>query len=375
MRISVELKKFICSGALPQKDRLAQLLSDLADGKDDADALYAHARKVSLDAFRNKVFLRGLIEIGNVCRNDCYYCGIRRSNRNVRRYVLSAGEILEACRRGYAEGFRTFVLQGGENPALTDSILVPLVKDIKRYAPGCAVTLSLGERSHESYRILHEAGADRYLLRHESCDEEYFYRLHPRPVSEDLPGDSGVTNFSRRMAALGELKRIGYQTGTGFMVGTPGQTFEQLASELHFIRDFAPEMVGIGPFIPHPDTPFGGLSDTCWTAERKAVMTRILISFLRIMSPHLLIPSTTALNTISADGRYLGILAGANVIMPNISPDFARKSYTLYEGKVTDGGETSAATAMLERRLNDIGYEVDWSRGDYVPEMLPKNGR
>lgn len=361
----------IFSGKLPPKAGLAALLHRLSEDGPLAECLAERARSVSLGVFGNKVFLRGLVEVSNVCRNDCYYCGIRKSNGNIRRYTLAEEEILSCCSRGYRTGFRTFVLQGGENPALTDDFLCGLVRKLKEMFPDCAVTLSLGERGYGSFERLRHAGADRYLLRHESADEDYFYRLHPDPFgpmnqavnAEDM---SVTTNYPRRMASLRALKALGYQTGAGFMVGVPGQTVEHLAADLEFIASFRPQMAGIGPYLPHPDTPMGRVSDGYWTPGRKRRMTLCLLSILRLIDPHILLPSTTALNTLARQGRYDGILAGANVIMPNISPAKAREAYELYGGKVTDGGADRRDFEELENGLAAIGYEIDWSRGDYV---------
>ena len=358
----------IFSGKLPEKAELPELLLRLSEDGQLLESFSERARNVSKRVFGNRVFLRGLIEIGNVCRNDCYYCGIRKSNKNLRRYVLSEDEILSCCSYGYGEGFRTFVLQGGENPATGDDFLCGIIRKIKKDLPGSAVTLSLGERGMDSFRKLRQAGADRYLLRHESADEEYFYRLHPHPGVEtgNLMDDAAVTNHARRMASLKMLKALGYQTGAGFMVGAPGQTLEHIAADLEFIAGFRPQMVGIGPYMPHPDTPLGRISDGFWTLRRKRMMTLGLLSILRMMDPCMLLPSTTALNTLVPGGHYEGILAGANVIMPNLSPVYARKAYDLYSGKVADGGESRSGLNDLKMKLEAIGYAIDWSRGDYI---------
>ena len=358
----------IFSGKLPEKAELPELLLRLSEDGQLLESFSERARNVSKRVFGNRVFLRGLIEIGNVCRNDCYYCGIRKSNKNLRRYVLSEDEILSCCSYGYGEGFRTFVLQGGENPAIGDDFLCGIIRKIKKDLPGSAVTLSLGERGMDSFRKLRQAGADRYLLRHESADEEYFYRLHPHPRVEtgNFMDDAAVTNHARRMASLKMLKALGYQTGAGFMVGAPGQTLEHIAADLEFIAGFRPQMVGIGPYMPHPDTPLGRISDGFWTPRRKRMMTLGLLSILRMMDPCMLLPSTTALNTLVPGGHYEGILAGANVIMPNLSPVYARKAYDLYSGKVADGGESRSGLNDLKMKLEAIGYAIDWSRGDYI---------
>lgn len=297
--------------------------------------------------YGNQVFIRGLIEVSNICKNDCLYCGIRKSNERCVRYRLTAEEILSCCREGYDLGFRTFVLQGGEDGRFTDDFLCALLRDIKSEHPDCAVTLSLGERSYESYARLREAGADRYLLRHETADAAHYAKLHPVGMS-----------FEARMQCLRDLKALGYQVGCGFMVGSPYQSPAELAKDLRFVEEFQPAMCGIGPFIPQSDTPFrgeraGSLELTCY-----------LLSILRLIRPSLLLPSTTALGTIHPNGRELGILAGANVVMPNLSPTTVRKKYALYDNKATDGSESAQCKAALAERMASIGYEVVTDRGD-----------
>lgn len=298
--------------------------------------------------YGNTVYIRGLIEISNICKNDCLYCGIRRSNHNCQRYRLSPEEILECCDEGYTLGFRTFVLQGGEDGWFTDQRLCSLLRQIKGRHPDCAVTLSLGERSKESYQALFDAGADRYLLRHETADKAHYGKLHPAEMS-----------FENRMACLRNLKDIGYQVGAGFMVGSPHQTAGSLAKDLKFIEEFRPQMVGIGPFIPQHDTPFGG--ETAGSVE----LTVYLLSILRLIHPSVLLPATTALGTMDPLGREKGILAGANVVMPNLSPASVRKKYALYDNKVSDGAESAQCVAELQARMARIGYQVVTDRGDY----------
>ena len=297
--------------------------------------------------YGNTVYIRGLIEVSNICKNNCYYCGIRAGNQNCDRYRLTEEDILSACEEGYELGFRTFVLQGGEDGYFTDERLTSLLRAIKETHPDCAVTLSLGERSRESYQNLYDAGADRYLLRHETATKSHYERLHPSPLS-----------FDERMRCLYDLRDIGYQVGCGFMVGSPYQTDEDIARDLKFIEEFKPDMCGIGPFIPHKDTvfadfPAGTLELTCY-----------LLSIVRLIHPPVLLPSTTALGTIHPEGRELGILAGANVVMPNLSPASVRKKYMLYNDKVSDGAESAQSKSELCRRMNAIGYEVVTARGD-----------
>lgn len=302
--------------------------------------------------FGNRVFIRGLIEFTNHCKNDCLYCGIRCSNKQAERYRLTKEDILSCCKQGYELGFRTFVLQGGEDPYFTDERMVDIVKDIRRSYPDCAITLSLGERSRESYQALFDAGADRYLLRHETANPKHYEMLHPPSMS-----------YENRVKCLQELKDIGYQVGCGFMVGSPYQTKEMLANDLLFIQDFQPHMVGIGPFISHQDTPFsdrpsGTLEDTL-----------LLISILRLMQPTLLLPSTTALGTISPNGREQGILAGANVVMPNLSPVSVRKQYMLYDNKICTGDESAQCINCMSNRMENIHFKITIDRGD-SPDVL-----
>ena len=302
---------------------------------------------VRKEIYGDTVFTRGLIEISNICKNDCYYCGIRKSNRACDRYRLTEEQIISCADEGYGLGFRTFVLQGGEDPYYTDEVLIRIIKSIKEHHPDCAVTLSMGERSYESYKALHEAGADRYLLRHETADKEHYQSLHPKEMS-----------FDNRMRCLKELREIGYQVGCGFMVGSPGQTTEHLAKDLKFIEEFKPDMCGIGPFIPHKDTPFrnrpaGTLELTCY-----------LLSIIRLIHPPVLLPATTALGTIHPLGREMGIQAGANVVMPNLSPVTVRDKYMLYDNKICTGEESAQCRGCLDSRMRSIGYRLVTDRGD-----------
>lgn len=312
-----------------------------------AKYLAEEAVRVRKEIYGNEIFIRGLIEISNICKNDCFYCGIRKSNTNCLRYRLSAEEILECCKDGYELGFRTFVLQGGEDGYYTDEVLCKLLYEIKQQYPDCAVTLSLGERSRESYQKLYDAGADRYLLRHETADTTHYEKLHPKGLSPD-----------KRMQCLRTLKEIGYQVGCGFMVGSPFQTGAELAKDLKFIEEFGPDMCGIGPFIPHEDTPFA--DKPAGTVE----LTCFLLSIIRLIKPNILLPATTALGTIDVNGREKGILSGANVVMPNLSPTSVRKKYMLYNNKVADGAESAQSKDTLEKRMSAIGYRVVTDRGD-----------
>ena len=305
------------------------------------------ADKVRREIYGDEVYVRGLIEISSYCKNNCYYCGLRCENASAQRYRLTPDEIFSCASEGYNLGFRTFVLQGGEDPWFTDERLCEIIKKIKAAYPDCAITLSLGERSYESYLALYNAGADRYLLRHETADSEHYGKLHPSNLS-----------FENRMRCLKDLKKIGYATGCGFMVGSPNQTAKTLAKDLKFIETFRPQMCGIGPFIPHRATPFadrkqGSVEQTCY-----------LISILRLISPSLLLPATTALGTLDPRGREKGIMAGANVVMPNLSPVAVRKKYELYNGKICTGEESAQCKDCLDRRIKSIGYRVVVSRGD-----------
>lgn len=310
--------------------------------------LQQQAREVARAHFGNGIFIRGLIEVGNRCRNNCYYCGIRKGNTAVARYALKRETILECCREGYALGFRTFVMQGGEDPALTDEWIEKTVAAIHHEFPDCAITLSLGEKSREAYECFFRAGANRYLLRHETYNESHYRQLHPAEMSG-----------KQRLQCLAVLKDIGYQTGTGIMVGSPGQTVEHIIEDIRFIEKLRPEMIGIGPFLPHHDTPFAQYPSG--TVER----TLLLLSIFRLMHPSALIPATTALATLAPDGRERGILAGANVVMPNLSPREERKKYELYNDKASLGAESAEGLDALQKQLNAIGYEISTERGDF----------
>lgn len=322
----------------------------LLEGETEDLRAYAARRAAAARerVYGRDVYIRGLIEIGNVCRNDCFYCGIRRSNRACERYTLADDEILTCCREGYALGFRTFVLQSGEGAVSTDRICT-LVERIKDAFPDCAVTLSLGEYAYEDYRRMYRAGADRYLLRHETADRTHYERLHPPEMSYD-----------NRIRCLEDLQAIGFQTGCGFMVGSPYQTAETLAQDLKFVESFAPAMCGIGPFIPQKDTPFRNC------AAGTANQTLFLLSLVRLIDPHILLPATTALDTVATDGWRRGLKAGANVVMPNLSPASARTKYALYDNKRCDGAESAQAIRNLAQSVSEIGYRIVSSRGDRI---------
>lgn len=324
-----------------------------AIGCDDpgyAEELKAAASDTRDRIYGKKVFARGLIEFTSYCRNDCYYCGLRRSNKNALRYRLSYDCIMDTAEAGYRAGFRTFVLQGGEDSYFTDERLIMIVRGIKERYPDAAVTLSVGERSFESYKALKEAGADRYLLRHETADDVHYRKLHPDDMSQE-----------NRLRCLHDLKRLGYQTGAGMMVGSPGSSSRTLAEDMVFLSSLKPEMVGIGPFIPHSATSFRD-------EKRGSVdLTLRMVSLVRLALPHAMIPSTTALATASSDGQLQGILHGANVIMPDITPQSERSKYMIYDGKKITGDEAGENLRQIAESMESIGYELSMGRGDYIP--------
>lgn len=329
------------------KEELLYIIDNITS--DETEYLIKKARELTDKYYDNRVFMRGLIEFTNYCKNDCYYCGIRRSNKNAERYRLSLEDILKCCKLGYDLGYRTYVLQGGEDDYYTDDRIVEIVKAIKENYPECAVTLSIGERSYDSYKKYFDAGADRYLLRHETADEEHYKKLHPHSMS-----------LKNRKECLFNLKKIGYQVGSGFMVGSPYQTHENLADDLLFLKELQPHMVGIGPFIPHKDTDFSK------EAQGSLEMTILMIAMIRLLLPKALIPATTALGTIDPLGREHGLKAGANVVMPNLSPTGVRDKYLLYDNKICTGDEAAECRQCIERRIQSAGFEVDLSRGDNI---------
>lgn len=315
---------------------------------EDLDQAVKMARDIAVANFGKTIYFRGIVEFTNFCRNDCYYCGIRCGNHSVARYRLETEDILRCCQEGYDSGFRTFVLQGGEDDYFTDERMCAIVRAIKERWPDCAVTLSLGERSRESYQTLFDAGADRYLLRHETADPAHYALLHPPRQT-----------LENRLRCLRDLKNIGYQTGCGIMVGTPGQTPETLARDMLFMQELKPEMIGVGPFLPHRDTPFRG------EKPGSVELTLFVLALCRIMLPRVLLPATTALGTAEGDGRQRGVLAGCNIIMPNLSPLAVRKKYMLYDNKAGMDLTAEQGVALLRRQMEEIGYEVVVGRGDF----------
>lgn len=341
------IEKFIGNPAL-SKAEYQELLRASEDPQAQA-LLKEKAVRLRRQYYGDAVYTRGLIEFTNYCKNDCLYCGIRKSNGNAVRYRLTKEEILSCCERGYELGFRTFVLQGGEDPYFTDGRMEEIIRSVKKAYPECAVTLSVGERPRESYRLWREAGADRYLLRHETASEAHYSRLHPKAMS-----------LKARKDCLFMLKELGYQVGAGFMVGSPGQTYEELSEDLLFLLELQPQMVGIGPFIPHHSTPFGG--EKAGSVE----LTLRLLSIIRILLPKVLLPATTALGTMDPLGREKGLSAGANVVMPNLSPLQNRKQYELYDNKICTGEEAAECRSCLAKRVESVGYYLSAERGDAV---------
>ena len=340
-----DLLEKLCNTRSLELEEYEKLVSDY----DDKTVQRAKECAVGIrkEIYSNKIFVRGLIEISNFCKSNCLYCGIRRENRNIQRYRLSKDTILSCCQNGYNLGFRTFVLQSGEDDYYTDDIMCDIVSEIKRRFPDCAVTLSLGEKDFLSYKRLFESGADRYLLRHETADYMHYKKLHPKEQT-----------FENRMTCLYSLKEIGYQTGCGFMVGSPYQTPKTIASDLKFIENFRPEMCGIGPFVPGRDTPFSNFS------AGKPEFTCYLLSLIRLIKPNVLLPATTALSSVSQNGLEQGILSGANVIMPNLTPNNERWKYSIYDNKNASYTETAENIWQLKEKMYSIGYEIVTDRGD-----------
>ena len=349
--ISKDAREFSQQLNTANKDELTDIIRYFCTDatKDALAALSASARKLREEYYKRKVYFRGLIEFSSHCRSNCFYCGIRRSNSHTRHYRLSKEEILSCCETGYNLGFRTFVLQSGEDMYFTDERLGSIVYEIKQRFPDCAVTLSVGERSYDSYKRLFDAGADRYLLRHETANGEHYRKLHPPELS-----------LQNRKQCLYNLKEIGYEVGAGLMVESPFQTFATLAEDLIFLRELQPHMVGIGPFIPHSDTQFAGYYSP------SAARTLILLSLIRILLPKALLPATTALGTVDKMGREKGLRAGANVLMPNLSPVEYRKDYDLYDNKICTGDEAAECLSCLIGRISLAGFEPNFSRGSHV---------
>lgn len=343
---NIELIRKLKTNGVLQKDEFVQIISTYE--YEDFEFARLLARETALEHFGNKIYIRGLIEFTNICTQNCFYCGLRAENNKISRYRLTKDDILACCREGYALGFRTFVLQGGEDPHFDDDLMCDIISSIKSNHPDCAVTLSIGEKSYDTYQRFFDAGADRYLLRHETANSLHYSKLHP----------SSQTLESRK-ECLFNLKKIGFQTGCGFMVGSPYQTFETIAEDLLFIYELQPHMVGIGPFLPHDDTPLGDKPAGSFE------LTLLLLTLVRIMLKKVLLPSTTALGSIEPNGREMGILSGANVVMPNLSPLSVREKYMLYNGKISTGEEAAQSIEILKQKFKKIGYEISITRGDY----------
>ena len=329
-----------------ENNALCQLIA-LADDSQQELYLFEKARQKKEEIYQDKIYIRGLIELSNYCKNNCLYCGIRAVNTSIERYRLSKEQILDCTRYGYELGFRTFVLQGGEDPAYSDQDICDIVRQIKEEHPDCAVTLSIGEKTYESYKAYKEAGADRYLLRHETATESHYQMLHPEKMS-----------FKNRQRCLADLKSLGYQVGSGFMVGSPFQTMEHIVADLRYLQQLEPDMIGIGPFIPHHQTPFTDKK------QGDLHLTLRLIAILRLMFPNALLPSTTALGSIHPEGRKMGLGCGANVVMPNLSPLDVRNLYKIYDNKAYVNAEAAEGIAILKKEAEEIGYKVVIDRGD-----------
>ena len=342
----IDIINQLAEGELLTHDDWMVLLSTL--DVEEREYLRAKAQEVATSNYGHGVFVRALLEISSYCRNNCYYCGIRASNRNAQRYRLTKEEILECCKEADALGFNTFVMQGGEDPMQNDAWVVDVVKSIRAAYPDKAITLSVGERSDEAYAAFKEAGANRFLLRHETRNDEHYAHLHPSMMSSE-----------NRRHCLITLKRLGFQTGSGMMIGSPGQTDEHLYEDIRFLEELQPQMIGIGPFLPATDTPFENQN------PGSADKTILMLSLLRLRFPKVLLPATTALATLCPDGMERAIMAGANVVMPNVSPVEQRKKYSIYDNKKSTGAESAQQMQQLENRLNAIGYHIDYSRGDF----------
>lgn len=337
----------ICNKLAETQNATDEELLYVINNSGEDEYLYKKADSVRRGVYGNKVYIRGLIEISSYCKNDCLYCGIRASNRCAERYRLNEDMILECCRIGYGLGFRTFVMQGGEDMYYTDDVMCDIIQNIKHTYPDCAVTLSLGERSRQSYQRLFDAGADRYLLRHETANPNHYEYLHP----------SGM-KLEERKKCLFDLRDIGYQVGSGFMVGSPGQKNTDFISDIRFLQELRPHMIGIGPYISHKETPF------CNEKNGSSELTVKLVAMLRLLFPKALLPATTALASISENGREKALAAGANVVMPNLSPEVVRDKYSLYDNKAHSGSEAAESLELLKKRVESAGYEIEVSRGD-----------
>lgn len=312
------------------------LLRLLSEGHPD---LISSASRIVHEHFNGKVYFRALIEISSYCHNGCYYCGLRVGNPLARRYRMSTDQVLRCCEYAASKGYRTFVLQGGEDPIQNDDWMTELVRRVHAEFPECAITLSVGERSDEAYLRFRDAGVDRYLLRHETASPEHYGRLHPASMS-----------LENRKHCLHTLKRLGYQTGAGMMVGSPHQTLQDLVRDLLFLQELGPHMIGVGPFIPAAGTPFEN------EKSGSISLTLRVLSILRLMFPYANIPSTTALASLQPDGDLLGLAAGANVIMTDFTPPELRAQYAIYDHKSPSDHDL--------HRYEDAGWVISMERGD-----------
>ena len=343
-----ELVEQLASHHTLDASAMEQLLKSTAHDANMLQHLRDTAVRTAQEQFGRGIYVRGLIELSSYCHRDCLYCGLRRSNTHAERYRLTQKEILACCEEGYQLGFRTFVLQAGEDATHTDEWLEALITEIRSRYPEAAITLSLGERSEASYQRLRQAGADRYLLRHEAANETLYTSLHPHG-----------RGLQHRLTCAEALQRAGYQVGLGMMIGVKGQTIEHIVEDLKLMERMRPEMVGIGPFIPHPSTPLGN------APAGDLSLTLATIAIARLLLPQALIPATTALATLTPRGRLEGILSGANVVMPNLSPSDVRAKYAIYENKAAWGTEAAEGLTALEDELHSIGYHINYARGDF----------
>lgn len=324
-----------------EKSEIIQLLNS------DGNELFKTADEVRQEFVGDEVHLRGLIEFTNICRQTCKYCGIRRENSKVNRYRLSKDEIISMARHGVRNGFKTLVMQGGEDSFFTKDLICEIIFEIKKM--DVALTLSLGERSFEDYKAFKDAGADRYLLRIETTDKELYKSVHP-----------GMS-FENRKRCLYDLKSLGYETGTGCLIGLPGQTVESLADDILFFKELDADMVGVGPFIPHPETPFAKSSCGSFNLALK------VMAITRLLLPNINIPATTAMETLSPNGRLIALQSGANVFMPNITEGVSPSKYEIYPDKSGINGAKNGIIGEINENLKVIGRYVSDTKGFKAP--------
>jgi biotin synthase len=340
------------------RDDLARFIA--ADGH-DMEILYAHAREVAAGAVGNKVYFRGLVEFSNICIKNCFYCGIRKENREVERYDIDDDAILNAARFAWENRYGSIVLQSGErNDKQFVNRIGELLQKIKALSNNeLGITISLGEQTDETYRYWFESGAHRYLLRIESSNENLFYQIHPHDKDHD---------FRQRLNCLKSLKKIGYQVGTGVMIGLPFQNYHHLADDLLFMKQFDVDMVGMGPYIEHRHAPLYQYHDSLWPLHRRFDVAMNMIAALRILMPDINIAAATALQAIDPMGREKALKNGANIIMPNITPAVHRKDYLLYENKPCVDESAEDCTSCINIRIEMAGKEValgEWGDSDH----------